>query len=373
MTTASQGYVPPPDGNGWERLAPQAAGFDPGRLAEALRIVESTGTDWPQDIEAHLVSGYFEPPPHNALLGPVEPRGGPNGLLLRGGKIVASWGDTRRSDMTFSVAKSYLSLLAGIAVSDGLIGDLDEPVKETAPDESLETPRNGAITWRHLLQQTSEWEGALWGKSDVIDRNRIVSLEGRSAEKGKPRSLKTPGSYWEYNDVRVNFMSLSLMRLFARPLPEVFAERIMKPIGASSEWRWEGYRNSFLKVGGRVLQSVPGGGHWGGGVFMHAEDQARLGLLALRGGRWRDKTILPADWMRKSVEPCERNPSYGFMWWLNTGRKRFPAATEDSFFALGSGGHVTWVDPSNDLVAILRWADGAAIDDFMKQVNAALR
>ena len=83
-----------------------------------------------------------------------------------------SWGDTEQVDFTFSAAKSYLSMLAGLAVMDGLIGDIDEPVGRTVHDGGFDSPQNRAITWRHLLQNTSEWEGTLFGKSDVIDRNR---------------------------------------------------------------------------------------------------------------------------------------------------------------------------------------------------------
>ena len=151
------------------------------------------------------------------------------------GEVVARWGDTRQVDFTFSVAKSYLSLLAGIAVADGLIGELDEPVRLTVRDGGFEGPHNGAITWRHLLQQTSEWEGTLFGKSDIVDRNRNLAVEGKG-RKGDARPLRAPGEFWEYNDVRVNRLALALLQRFRRPLPEVFAERIMQPIGASSDW-----------------------------------------------------------------------------------------------------------------------------------------
>ena len=93
----------------------------------------------------------YETGPWSEVVGPVVPRGGPAGMILRGGRIVAEWGDTARPDMTFSVAKSYLSLLAGIAVGDGLIRELDEPVALTVTDGGFEGPHNGAITWRHLL------------------------------------------------------------------------------------------------------------------------------------------------------------------------------------------------------------------------------
>ena len=141
---------------------------------QAAAFAESHETKWPRDIRAHLEAGIFEPPPDNAILGPVAPRGAPNGLILHKGTRVAGWGNTRQVDMTFSVAKSYLSLLAGIAVADGLIPDLDAPVTE-GPE--FQSPHNSAITWRHLLQQTSEWEGTLFGKEDRIDRYRSLASE----------------------------------------------------------------------------------------------------------------------------------------------------------------------------------------------------
>jgi len=354
-----------------ERLEPEAAGFDPACLAAAVRFAEVNETPWRRDLRHEIESGFFEPPPYNEIIGPVAPRGAPNGLLLRRGQIVASWGDTLQVDMTFSVAKSYLSLLAGIAVADGLIADLDEPVGRSVHDGGFETAHNSKITWRHLLHQTSEWEGALWGKPDSIDRNRVLGVKGGGLTKGEERPLHPPGSYWEYNDVRVNRLGLALLRRFKRSLPDVFADRIMKPIGASNDWRWEGYRNSFVKVDGRELQSVPGGGHWGGGVFIHAQDQARIALLMLQSGRWNGKSVIPASWVAASVAPCPVNPLYGFMWWLNTGRKKYPSASAASYFALGTGGNICWIDPVEEIVAVLRWIDPGKVDDFIAAVTSA--
>ena len=107
-----------------------------------MDLAERAETEWPVDLLAHMEAGYFEPPPDNEILGPTAPRGKPNGLILRGGRIVASWGDTRRVDMTFSVAKSYLSLVAGVAVADGLIESLDEPVGKTVDDGGFGSEQN---------------------------------------------------------------------------------------------------------------------------------------------------------------------------------------------------------------------------------------
>ena len=332
---------------------------------DLIRYALSHETPWPRDLRAHLEAGFFEPPPHNELLGPISARGGSNGLILRGGSIVARWGDTRQVDFTFSVAKSYLGLLAGIAVDDGLIASVDDPVRLTVHDGGFDGPHNGAITWRHLLQQTSEWEGTLFGKSDMVDRNRSLAMEG-TARKGDARPLQEPGTFWEYNDVRVNRLALALLRLFRRPLPEVFAERIMQPIGASADWSWHGYRTSMVEIDGRMVESVSGGSHWGGGIAIHAEDQARIGLLMLHRGLWHGRRLLPESWIVESLTPCRLNRNYGLLWWLNT---RYPAASETSFFASGAGGNITWVDPAHDLVAVMRWMDPAAVNGFIEIVN----
>jgi hypothetical protein len=107
--------------------------------------------------------------------------------------------------------------------------------------------------------------------------------------KGGARPLQAPGTYWEYNDVRINQLSLALLHLFGRPLPEVFRDAVLQPLGAQDASAWEPYDDAWLEVDGRRVQSVPGGTHWGGGVSISARDQARLAQLVLQGGplRWR--------------------------------------------------------------------------------------
>ena len=338
-------------------------------FAAAAAFAASHETKWPRDLRAHLEAGIFEPPPDNQILGPVAARGAPNGLIMQRGQRMAAWGDTRQVDMTFSVAKSYLSLLAGIAVADGLIGDLDAPVGEGAEFASA---HNAGITWRHLLQQTSEWEGTLFGKEDRIDRYRSLASEfaGKPGhKKGDPRPLQTPGTYWEYNDIRVNLLSLALLRRFRVPLPEVFARRVLGPLGGSSTWRWEGYSTSVVEIDGRDVVSVSGGGHWGGGVCIHAEDQALVGQLMLQDGVWKGQRILPEGWVGLSTTPCAIKSDYGLLWWLNPGGVYQSNASGSSYFAIGAGGNVTWIDPAHEVVAVLRWIDMAVLNDFIARVN----
>jgi CubicO group peptidase (beta-lactamase class C family) len=341
---------------------------DPEALAAAIAFAQRHESPFPHDLRAFLEAGHFEAPPDNALIGPIFPRGAPNGLILQDGQRLGAWGDTHQADMTFSVAKSYLSLLAGIAEADGLIPDIDAPVRELIQDGGFESDQNDSITWRHLLTNTSEWEGELFGKADTIDRGRDLSREG-AAKRGE-RTLQPPGEYWEYNDVRVNRLSLCLLRLFRRPLPEIFAERILGPIGGSRDWVWYPYDNAIVDIEGQRLPSVPGGSHWGGGLRIHAEDQALVGQLMLNRGAWEGRQLVPESWIERSTTPCALNPSYGFLWWLN-GADRWPGAPASSIFAMGAGGNVTWIWPEGRVVAVLRWVDPAKVGEFCAMVVKA--
>nr|WP_260170954.1 serine hydrolase [Roseococcus suduntuyensis] len=272
--------------------------------------------------------------------------------------------------MTFSVAKSYLAMLAGLAVQDGLLPDLDEEVRRRAAHPAFEGAQNGRITWRHLLTNTSEWEGSLFGKSDLIDRGRNLGVEGQG-KKRSTRPLQAPGAYWEYNDVRVNALSLGLLLLFRRSLPDVWRERIMGPIGASADWHWHGYSTSGVEIGGQVIESVSGGGHWGGGIFISAEDQARVGLLVAADGEWQGRRLIAKEWLDLCRAPCALNPHYGFLFWLNTGRTKWPSASEGAVCFSGAGGNTTWMEPEGGIMSVTRWLDPAQLDGYMARVRAA--
>lgn len=354
---------------------PANSGFDAATLDQAVSFArDQAETPWPRDLSKGLAaSGSSEPPPWNEIIGPTKARTGPNGLIARGGSVVARWGDVERADMTFSIAKSYLAILAGLAVADGLIGDLDDSVRDYALDDGFDAPQNQAVTWRHLLTQTSEWEGELFSKPDLVDRNRQVGDGADNSRKGTHRDLQEPGSYWEYNDVRVNRLSLSLMQLFRRPLPDVLKERIMDPLGCSDGWHWHGYRNSWVDIDGRRLQAVPGGSHWGGGLWISSLDHLRVAELIRNDGQWEGTRLLPEGWVAAMTSPCDRFAQYGLLWWLNTDRGYQPQAPESSFFALGAGTNLIWIDRDLGLTAVIRWIDQASIGDFLGRVMASLR
>ena len=346
----------------------------PPKLQRAIEFAVSHEVAWSRDNSDPWGVHGADPPPWNRLLGPVSPRGPVSGAILQKGKLLASWGEPWRPDLTFSVAKTYLALLAGVAFDRGLLPDVDEPVCARLPGIGFDGEHNRRITWAHLLQQTSEWEGECFGVPDQVDRYRFVQFQGKppAGKKGDARPLGAPGTYWEYNDVRINQLSLALLHLFRRPLPEVFASEIMRPIGASGNWRWVGYDNSWIELNGKRVQSVPGGSHWGGGVSIGSLDQVRIGQLILEGGRHQGKQLISSEWMRRMRAPCALAPFYGYLLWLNLERRIFPSAPASSLFAIGAGGSFTWVEPERQTVVVVRWIDAGYADAFFRAVAEAV-
>jgi CubicO group peptidase (beta-lactamase class C family) len=349
-------------GKQWERRTPAAAGFDAGALEQAIRYAQQNEAPWERDVFKQIQKDVANEP-YPAILGETRERGGPAGMVVRHGYLVAQWGDIDRVDMSFSIAKSYLSTVAGLAVDAGLIADVNDRVGDYVQDGGFDDSRNRKVTWNMLLNQTSEWEGTLWDKPDVADRR-----------KGYDRKLQEPGTFWEYNDVRVNRLALALLRVYQRPLPEILREKVMDPIGASDTWVWHGYRNSYVDIGGRRIQSVSGGSHWGGGFWASTRDHARFGYLLLRRGEWKGRRIVSERWVDMATQPTAIAPHYGYMWWLSRNKRGiFTSASDASFFALGSGGNMIWIAPEYDLVVVTRWLDIPKLDGFIARMSAAVQ
>jgi CubicO group peptidase (beta-lactamase class C family) len=366
---ARQATLIVPEPGAWPAATPAETGLDPQRLDAAIAYHHAHETRWRRDFitdRGVFVGVADEPESAGGVLGPIRPRGGPSGLVVRGGRLVAEWGEADRVEMSFSIAKSYLAALTGVAVARGLIPSIDARVADTATDDGFVSAQNRGITWRHLLQQTSEWSGSVFGKPDTIDHNRdLGKADFGQTDKGVPRPMRPNGTLWEYNDVRVNRLSLSLLQLFRRPLPDVLREALMAPIGASASWEWRAYDNAWVEIDGRRMASVPGGSHWGGGLWMSARDHARFGLLHLRRGRWGEAQLLPAAWIDECRQSCPINREYGLLWWLNVGRA-------GAWAARGAGSSLVWIDPEHDLVAVVRWIDKPHIQGFLERLLDAV-
>ena len=343
-------------------------------LQEAIQFIEKCETPWSRDASPPWGIHEVDPPPYNRLYGPVHGRGPVSGVIFHKHVMLAEWGQPRKADLTFSVAKTYLALLAGIAFDQGLLPDVHEPVIQKCPGIGFEGERLNRITWHHLLQQTSEWEGTCLGIPEQVDRYRWLTYQPGKADgiKGDARPLGEPGSRFEYNDVRINQLSLALLHLFKRPLPEVFEEFFRKPLGCTGEFQWVGYEQGWTDVNGQRMMSVPGGSHWGGGVSISARDQALIGMMLMGNGYFKGQQILSAKWLDMMQQSCDVASYYGYLIWLNKDGALFKDAPRSSWFALGAGSSVTWVDPKLELVCIMRWIDAPKTNDCIAHIMRAL-
>ena len=380
-------YVPP--AGAWERRSPSAMGMDSVKLADAIAYAVEKESKTPRDLELNHYQ-TFGREPFGAAIGPLAPRGGATGVIVRKGYLVATWGDPNAVEITNSVTKSFLSTVVGLAFDAGRIRSVDDTVSQVMPPilraypnstglgadwpgdakwlRPFDSPHNKRLTWDHLLRQVSDWEGTLWGKPEWADR------PAQQVNTWTTRPRVEPGSAYEYNDTRVNVLALAALQVWRQPLPDILRDKIMEPIGASNTWRWYGYDNSWIVLDGKLVQSVSGGGHWGGGMMINAWDMARFGLLTQRRGVWGGKQLLSEAWVTKALTPTPAQPTYGYMnWFVNTDRKYVPAAPPQAFVHVGAGNNIIYVDPVNDVVAVVRWIDSnASVNGFVERLLAAL-
>ncbi|HZD19076.1 MAG TPA: serine hydrolase, partial [Burkholderiales bacterium] len=201
LFAASSAWTQPyyPDAT-WQRKSAAEVGLDAQRLKEAVDFAIAAESKNPRDLTLNHYQ-TFGREPHGNPIGPIKDRGDPTGVIVRRGYLVAEWGEPLRIDMTHSVTKSLLSSVAGVAYDRGLIRSIDDPVRDYVPpivvdgDTALlhlfDTPHNRQITWNHLLRQTSDWEGTLWGKPDWADR------PGDKPQEWLTRKRNAPGTAYK--------------------------------------------------------------------------------------------------------------------------------------------------------------------------------
>jgi hypothetical protein len=376
-------------GKEWQHKTPEEVSMDAAKLKEAIDYAIAHETKSPRSMEENHYRTFGKEPFGDAI-GPMKDRGAQTGIIIKNGYVIAEWGEPHRPDMTHSVTKSFLSATVGLAYDGGLIKSISDTVYHYVPPIQLyspiqvgnkadqfgdaqmldlfSTPHNKKITWNDLLRQTSDWEGTLWGKPDWADR------PSANASEWLTRARHTPGTVYEYNDTRVNVLALAVLNVWRKPLPQVLKENIMDEIGASTTWRWYGYENSFIVLDGQIVQSVSGGGHWGGGMIISAYDMARFGYLTLRNGKWNGKQLISEQWMKWSTTPTPAQTGYGFMnYFLNTDGKYLPSAPATAFTHIGNGTNMIYVDRENDIVAMVRWIDNNSLDGFVSALLKAMK
>jgi len=378
-------YFPPADN--WERKTLTSLRIDSILMHQAIQYALTHETKFPKNLMLTQAM-QFGKEPFSDPIGPMADRGPSSGVIVHKGYIIAEWGNANAVEMVHSVTKTFLSTVVGLAVEKGLIRSINDkvypylppievvntpittdqnPINQISFTYPFDTEHNRKINWEHLLRQTSDWEGVLWGKPDWADR------PSDKPEEWTTRKRFEPGTVYKYNDTRVNALALAATTVWRKPLPEVLREQVMQPIGASNTWAWTGYKNAWIVLDGKIIQSVSGGGHFGGGLFINAYDMARFGLLTLRNGNWNGKQIISEDWIKKSKTPNSINTGYGFMnYFLNTDKKMYPSAPNTAYAFLGNGTNAIYVDQEHDLVVVIKWMDDKSVDGFLKLVLTAL-
>ncbi|HEY8504255.1 MAG TPA: serine hydrolase, partial [Gemmataceae bacterium] len=297
--------------------------------------------------------------------------GGGSGCVVRHGYLVKEWGDPKRlADIKSSTKGSVGVTVLGLAVDRGLV-KLDDLAQTHYPKIGTEKPENvgkgwlGEITVRHLATMTAGF-----------DDGRPPKLVYRP---GKGKGI--------YSNDTSNMLAELLTLRFKEDLRDVLKREVMDPIGApADEWRWRD--NAFRAKTIEGLASR----EFASGITITHRTMARIGLLYLREGRWKDRQILSREFIREATRPTDLPapwPYYAFYWGSNA-KGTYPHMPKDTIWALGLGDSFVLVCPSLDIVAVRLgvgskksqlpggesgWDDdwGGRVEGFFKLVVAAVR
>jgi len=255
-------------------------------------------------------------------------------LAVFDGAVLVSWGDVSRRYMCHSVRKSYLSALYGAYKAEGKI-DLDKTLADLGiDDEPPLTEREKRARVGHLLRSRSGvYHAAAY---------ETPKMKERRPERGS----KEPGEFWYYNNWDFNALCTIFEKETGIGVFEAFKSRIADPVGMEDFRLMDAYHH--LESQHSIHPAYP--------FRMSARDMARFGLLFLRGGKWRNREIIPEDWVKASrhaytVETTWDGFGYGYMWWVNVDESdpKF-----GMYAASGYGGHMIAVLPGEDLVFVNR-------------------
>lgn len=256
-------------------------------------------------------------------------------VIVQHGAVVASWGETSADILLNSARKSLLSALIGIAAANRRI-DLDATMARLRIDDNppVLSEAEKQATVRDLLE----------ARSGIY---HPANYETRAMAARRPqRGSHPPGTFWYYNNWDFNTLGTIYEHAAGISVFAAFAQQIASPIGMQdfypAQCRYSGGANSVYPA---YL------------FYLSARDLARFGLLYLHDGHWRDRQIVPADWVGESTQAYSATasgPAYGYLWWVVSGARPLPGAglPPGSYFAWGHGGQFLFVIPADDLVVV---------------------
>ena len=317
-----------------DRIVENFSGMD--RLFHHVAMDGGTPSPLPRGPEAVMPDGFDDWLAARAVTGIV---------VLKDGAIVhesyhrgTAPGDRR---ISWSMAKSVLSLLLGTLHHDGTIPDLDAPVTDHAPE--LAASAYDGVTIRQVAQMASGLEFNedymdFW--SDINRMGRVLALGGTmdGFAIDQTRRRGPPGADWEYVSIDTHVLGMVIRGATGRRVAELMEERLFRPLGLDSE--------PLYLTDGRGVEFVLGG------LNMTTRDYARIGQLVVQDGMWRGAQLVPGGWIAESTAASAPGGAlYGYQWWLP------PDAAPGEVYARGIYGQYIWIDRDRRVVIAVNAAD----------------
>jgi len=266
-------------------------------------------------------------------------------VVLHRGEIVheSYHRGTGESDLriSWSIAKSVLSLVLGTLVADGTIPDLDAPVTRYVP--TLRSSAYAAATIRQVAQMASGVafdEDYLDFWSDINRMGRVLAIGGSmdGFARGQTARRGAPGADWQYVSIDTHVLGMVMRAASGRSVSELVEERLFLPMGLE--------RAPYYVTDGDGVEFVLGG------LNMTTRDFARIGLLVAQGGAWQGRQLVPEDWINESTAAsAPGGVGYGYQWWLP------PDARPGEVYGRGVYGQFLWIDRQRDVVIAVNSAD----------------
>jgi CubicO group peptidase (beta-lactamase class C family) len=248
--------------------------------------------------------------------------------------------DERSLNTSFSMAKSFASALVGIAIDEGYIKSVDEPITNYIPELLKRDKRFESITIRNLLTMSSgikyEEGGFLpWGE-EADDTKTYYATDLRELALNC-RIESKPGEYFEYNNYNPLLVGMILERATSMPVSRYMEKKLWRPMGmeADGSWSLDSKKDGFEK-----MES---------GVNARARDFARFGMLFAKEGNWNGRQLISREWVEESTRPdksTDPSQDYQYFWWVNT------PDGKNHFSAQGNYGQYIYVAPEKDLVIV---------------------
>ena len=264
-------------------------------------------------------------------------------LILRGDTLLYegyfNGYDHDSTQTSMSIAKSVLSALVGIAIGQGRIGSVDDPITRYVPELLGRDRRFERITLRHLLTMRSGLRYQEGGTPWSDDTATYYAPDLRALALERTEIAEAPGRRFHYNNYNPLLVGLALERATGMPVATYLERRLWRPLGmeADGSWSLDSRRSGFEK-----MES---------GLNGRAIDFAKLGVLYAHGGIWQGRQLVPRNWVQDpTVVPTDDGsipaPGYGFFWWVQ-GDRQPPA-----FFARGKYAQHIYVVPESGLVLV---------------------